>query len=120
MESPLVAIINRLNLVDVTVLAVAGILMGYCVLANRVNALMFMLVLGASLVGTTVPIVGDVASLVRWVSVLLLLLSGILFNRITIPLGMLLFWGYVFLGFVCLFREGTAAFCHHSSHTYCL
>lgn len=104
MESPLVAIISHLNLVDVTVLAVAGILMGYCVLANRVNALMFMLVLGASLVGTTVPIVGDVASLVRWVSVLLLFLSGILFNRLKIPLGMLLFWGYVFLGFVCLFR----------------
>ena len=104
MESPLAGIVSHLNLINVTALVAAGILMAYCLLSNRVYALMFTLVLSASLVGTTIPIIDSIASLVRWLSVLLLLLTGILFSKIEIPLGLLLFWGYVFSGYVSLFR----------------
>ncbi len=66
---------------------------------------MFVLILSAAMVGTAVPIVEDIASLVRWLALLLLLLSGLLFSKIKISNGMLFFWGYVYLGFVFLFRS---------------
>jgi O-antigen ligase len=104
MESPLVEGINRLDPIDAIVLAAAGILTAYYFLSGRVHGLIFMLVLSASFIGTTIPVIGNVASLIRWLAILLLLLSGILFCRMEIPFGSLLFGGYAFLGFVSLFR----------------
>ncbi|MEJ2598058.1 MAG: O-antigen ligase family protein [Anaerolineales bacterium] len=66
---------------------------------------MFVLILSAAMVGTAIPIVEDIASLVRWLALFLLLFSGLLFSRFRISIGMLFFWGYVYLGFVFLFRS---------------
>ena len=104
MDSPLLVLVSRLDLLDVAILMVAGCLLIYCVMSNRLYAVMFMLVLSASLVGTTVPVIEGVASLVRWLSLLLLLLTGLLFSRVEMSIGLLLFWGYVFLGLVSMFR----------------
>ena len=104
MESPLVEILNSLKLAHVIALAVAAVLMACCVLWNRVDALMFILVLSASLVGTTIPIVENIASLLRWLSVLLLFLCGLLFGKIAIPSRLLPFLAYVFIGFIFLTR----------------
>jgi O-antigen ligase len=104
MGSPLVEAINHLTVTDVAVLVAAGILIVYCFLSKRVYALIFMLVLSASFVGTTIPVIDSIASLVRWLSILLLFLSGLLLGRAQVSTGLLLFWGYAFLGFVSLFR----------------
>ena len=104
MESPLLVLVSRLDLLDVAILMAAGCLLIYCVLSNRLYAVMFMLVLSASLVGTTIPVIEGVASLVRWLSLLLLLFTGLLFSRVEMSVGLLLFWGYVFLGLVSMFR----------------
>jgi len=104
MESPLVEIVSRLDLLDVAVFIAAGILLIYCALSNRVYAVMFILVLSASLVGTTIPVIESVASLVRWLSLLLLLSTGLLFSRAEISVELLLFWGYVLFGLVSMFR----------------
>jgi hypothetical protein len=103
MESPLAASAGQLNLTGGMVLAAAGVLMAYWTVGNRVNVLMFILVLAAALAGTALPIVSAVAPLLRWVAVILLLCSGLAFSRIRVPVPVLLFWGYVFLGFVSLF-----------------
>jgi O-antigen ligase len=102
--SPVLDSISRLNVIGISILAVAGILMAYCFLSNRVNVLMFILVLSASLVGTSISVIDSVAPLARWVLILLLLLSGVMFSKIEVSLGLLLFWGYVLLGFISLFR----------------
>jgi O-antigen ligase len=104
MESPLVEIVRRLDLLDVAVFMTAGILLLYCAMSNRVYFVMFTLVLSASLVGTTIPVIESVASLVRWLSLLLLLVTGLLFSRAEIPVEALLFWGYVCLGLVSMFH----------------
>jgi O-antigen ligase len=104
MESPLLVLVSRLDLLDVAALLAAGSLLIYCVLSNRVYAVMFMLVLSASLVGTAIPVIEGIASLVRWLALLLLLFTGLLFSRVEISVGLLLFWGYVFFGLVSMFR----------------
>jgi O-antigen ligase len=104
MESPLLELVSRLDLLDVAVLMAAGSVLIYCVLSNRLYAVMFALVLSASLVGTTIPVLEGVASLIRWLCLLLLLFTGLLFSRLAISAGLLLFWGYVFLGLVSMFR----------------
>jgi O-antigen ligase len=104
MESPLVEIVSRLDLLDVAVFIAAGILLIYCALSNRVYAVMFILVLSAALVGTTIPVIESVASLVRWLSLLLLLCTGLLFSRAEISVELLLFWGYVIFGLISMFR----------------
>ena len=104
MESPLLVLMSRLDPLDMAILMVAGCLLIYCVLSNRLYAVMFMLVLSASLVGTTVPVIEGVASLVRWLSLLLLLATGLLFGRMAVSVALLLFWGYVFFGLVSMFQ----------------
>ncbi len=64
---------------------------------------MFILVLSASLVGSTIPLVDNIAALVRWASIFLLLIAVIRQRRFKVSFGLLLFWGYVALGFVSLF-----------------
>jgi O-antigen ligase len=105
MDSPILDSINQLNLGEVLILLSLGILIGYYFISNRVSILMFILILSAAMVGTAIPIVEDIASLVRWLALFLLLFSGLLFSRIKISNGMLFFWGYVYLGFVFLFRS---------------
>ena len=104
MESPLLGLVSRLDLLDVAILMAAGSVLIYCVLSNRLYAVMFILVLSASLVGTTIPMIEGVASLVRWLTLPLLLFTGLLFSRVEMSMGLLLFWGYVFLGLVSMFR----------------
>ncbi len=104
MDSPLLDSLAHLNIIEIVILAPLGVLMVYFLLSHRVSVLMFLLVLSAALVGVTVPVIEGVASLVRWLSVLILLFTGIFFSRIKIPYGLLLFWGYVFIGFVFVLR----------------
>jgi O-antigen ligase len=104
MDSFLTDMVSRLDLLDMAVLITAGIMLIYFALSNRVLALMFMLVLSASLVSSTIPVIESVASLVRWLSVPLLLFAGLLFGKIKISLATLLFWGYVFFGLASMAR----------------
>jgi O-antigen ligase len=104
MGFPLLEAIGRLDLASLAVLAVAGMLVLYLSLSRQFHALMFLLALSASLVGSMMPVVDSIASLVRWVSILALFISGLLLCRIELSLGLLLFWGYAFLGFVFLLR----------------
>jgi O-antigen ligase len=105
MDSPVLESISQLNPGEILILVLLGIWIGYLFLSNRVSILMFILILSAAMVGTAIPIVEDIASLVRWLALLLLLFSGLLFSRIRISKGILFFWGYVYLGFVFLFRS---------------
>lgn len=104
MDTFLTDMVSRLGVLDVAVLMAAGIGLLYFAFSNRVLALMFMLVLSAALVSSTIPIIEDVASLLRWLTVLLLLLAGLLFSKPRISLETALFWGYVFFGLVSMLR----------------
>jgi O-antigen ligase len=104
MDIPLLDIINQLNLLDIIVLGLVGLLIGYCFFSNKVHVLMFLLVLMAALVSSTIPIISSIASLTRWLLLPMLLAAGLLFSKIRIPFNTLMFWGYVLLGFISLFR----------------
>jgi O-antigen ligase len=103
-DIPLLDIFNQLTLLDMTVLAMLGILMAYFFFSNQMHVLMFLLVFSAASVSTTIPIITSIASLTRWLILPLLLAAGLIFSKVRISFGMLMFWGYVFLGFVSLFR----------------
>lgn len=103
MESPLVVLVNQLDMVDAVVLIAIGLLQLYCALTKRISGLMFILVLSASLVSTAIPVIDVVASLVRWLSLLLLLGAGLLSRGIAVSWGLLLFWGYVLGGLISMF-----------------
>jgi len=103
MESPLVVLVNQLDVLDAVVLIAVGLLQVCCALTKRISGLMFILVLSASLASTNIPVIDVVASLVRWLSLLLLLGAGVLSKAITISWGLLLFWGYVLGGLISMF-----------------
>jgi hypothetical protein len=103
-DIPLLDIFNQLTFLDITVLAMLGILMAYFFFSNQMHVLMFILVFSAASVSTTIPIISSLASLTRWLILPLLLVAGLIFSKVRISFGMLMFWGYVFLGFVSLFR----------------
>lgn len=103
MESPLISLVNQLNTLDVVILIAFALVLLCCALTRRVSGLMFILVLSASLVGAGIPMIDVVASLARWLSLLLLLGAGLLLNRMTVSWGLLLFWGYVLSGLLSMF-----------------
>jgi hypothetical protein len=70
---------------------------------------MLMLSLSASFVGSTIPLLDNIASLMRWVSIFLLLIFGILQRRLKPSWGFLLFWGYVFFGLLFLLRANSVS-----------
>jgi O-antigen ligase len=104
MDIPLLDIINKLNVLDIIVLAIVGLLIAYCFFSNKVHVLMFLLVLMAALVSSTIPIISSIASLTRWLLLPMILIAGLIFSRVRIPFNILMFWGYVLLGFISLFR----------------
>ena len=104
MDIPLLDMINNLGMLDLTVLLIVGLFVVYCFFSNHVHILMFLLVLMAGLVSSTIPIISNIAALTRWLLLPLLLAVGLIFSRIKVPTNILMFWGYVFLGFVSLFR----------------
>ncbi len=104
MDTFLTDMLNRLGPLDIVLLLVGGIVLLYLALSNRVLPLMFMLILSASLVTSTIPIIENVASLLRWLCVLLLLVAGLLFSKVQLSVGTLLFWGYVFFGLAAMIQ----------------
>jgi len=86
------------------ILATLGALLLFLPLYGNPFILMLLLSLSAAFVGSTIPGVDNMATLLRWVSILLLLLFGIIQKKIGFSLGLLFFWGYVFFGLIFLFR----------------
>ena len=107
MEFSLIDTVNRLDPIGITLLILFGLLLFYFALAKLTYIHMLILSLSASLVGSTIPIVDSLSSLLRWLSIFLLLISGILRNQVKVSAGLLFFWGYVFLGFLFLFRANS-------------
>lgn len=101
MEFSLVNTLYSLNVIELLVLLILAGALFFVSLSKR-YILVFLVVLSASLVGTTIPLVDHIAALVRWVSIFLLLVVVIAQRRFTFSPGVLLFWGYVLLGFVFL------------------
>ncbi len=104
MDSPLIEGLTRLNPLEILILALAASVMVYLFVSRRLDALVFLLVLSATFVGTTIPIVDNLSSLARWASILLILLSGLIFSRTFPSFGPLLFLGYAIIGFACLLQ----------------
>jgi len=96
-------ILGQLDILGLLVLALAGLFMVYLAVTSKVHGLFFFLVLGASLTGSTVSLFDNLGSIMRWIAALLLVLSALLLKRINVPLGPLLFLGYVAFGFIFLF-----------------
>lgn len=103
MELSFFATAGRVSALGAAILSIAAIVALYCSLSGKPNVLMFLIALSAASVGSTIVLVDNVASLIRWLSILALLLSGVLVGRIRLSPGLLFFWGYVFLGFAFLF-----------------
>ncbi len=104
MEFSLLEIINRLNPLAMVILAVAGILLFYLPLSKHSHIIIFLLSLSAAFTGSTIPTVDNMATLLRLLSIFLLLLWGIVQTKLRVSWGVLFFWGYVFLGFIFMFR----------------
>jgi O-antigen ligase len=103
MDTPFLEIMAQLNLQSFIVLTVFTILLLSFALPKRIHGLMFFLVLAGAFVGSSIPVISAASSLMRWIIILMLLVSGFLFGKMRVSVGVLLFWGYVFLGFVSLF-----------------
>lgn len=104
MNFSLIELISRLNFIELSVLFFAGIVGSYFVLAKKLHILIFLLIISAALVGTTLPVLDNIAALGRWLLILLFVVVGILQSRYRISLGIVLFWGYVFLGLLFLIQ----------------
>jgi O-antigen ligase len=104
MEFSLVDIVNKLSPTGILILSLGGILLFILCLAKVSYIHMFLLTLSASLVGSSIPVVDNVASLIRWLAIFLLLVFGVLRKRLKVSWGVLLFWGHVYLGLIFLFR----------------
>jgi O-antigen ligase len=107
MDTPFLEIMARLNLQSFAIITIFTIFLLFFALPKRIYGLMFFLVLSAAFVGSSVPIISAASSLMRWIIILLLLVSSLLFSRMRVSFGILLFWGYVFLGFVSLFGSNS-------------
>jgi O-antigen ligase len=102
MNTPFLDIIGRLNLQSFVVLTALTVCLLYFVLPRKIYGLMFFLTISGALVGSSIPIVAAASSLLRWIIIFLLFVSSFLFGKMKVSVGMLLFWGYVFLGFISL------------------
>jgi O-antigen ligase len=104
MEFSLLEMINRLDPVALIILAMAGTILLFLPLYEKPYILMLLLSLSAAFVGSSIPAVENMSTLLRWLSILLLFLFGLLQKRMGVSLGLLFFWGYVFFGLIFLFR----------------
>ncbi len=104
MESSFTESIARLNSIDLVALALLGSLVLFFALSRQVHSLMFLFVLSATLVGTTFPILGDVAPILRWLIIFVFLILGILNAKLAVSPGLILYWGYVLCGHIFLFN----------------
>lgn len=104
MEFSLIEIISQLSIVEIIFLTVAGVLAFYFFITKQLHIIIFLLVLSASLVGTTIPVVENIAALLRWLSIILLFMIGLLQSKIRLSLGLILFWGYAGVGLIGLFN----------------
>lgn len=100
---------KQLNLLDIAVLGFIGLILLYCFLSQKVHYLLFALILSASFNGSTIPVVDNIASLTRWIILFLLFGMGFLQKKIKISFGLLLWWAYVFVGFIFLLRANQLA-----------
>lgn len=104
MEFSLFDMINRLDPLAMVIFATAGTLLLFLPLhKNNSPILMLLLSLSAVFVGSTLPGVDNISALLRWLSILLIFVFGLLHGRMKVSLGLVLFWGYVFLGLIFLF-----------------
>jgi O-antigen ligase len=104
MESSFTEIVSSLSIAEITWLVATVGLLIYFALSKHKHFLMFSLVLSSALVGSTIPILGGIAPLIRWMVIFLFLIIGLIGGKLAITPGFLFFWGYVILGFFSLFR----------------
>lgn len=103
MGIPLLDIIQRLGLGALVPLAIVGVVLLYFLVRDEVQGLIFFLATAAAFTGSATSMIADMASLVRWIIVVLLPLPGIIFgNRLRVSFGILLFWSYVLCGLISL------------------
>ncbi len=103
MNIPLLDIINRLGIEALVPLTIMGAVLLIFLVRNEVAGLMFFLTAAAAFIGSATTMIADMASLVRWIIVVLVPLPNVIFGkRLKVSFGMLLFWGYVLCGFVSL------------------
>src|SRR5512140_1173909 len=106
MSIPLLDIINRLGFEAFVPLAIVGAVLLFFLVRDKVPGLMFFLTAAAAFIGSSTVMIADIASLVRWIIVILLPLPGIIFgNRMKVSFGILLFWGYVVCGLAALLNS---------------
>lgn len=104
MESSFTYTISHLGVVDILfLLLVAGVTI-YLAIIRQIPSLFFILILSASLVGTTIPILGNIAPVIRWLAMLVLFFVGLTRGKLDVSVGYLFFWGYVLIGLLSLFQ----------------
>ncbi|HSL42301.1 MAG TPA: O-antigen ligase family protein [Anaerolineales bacterium] len=103
MDIPFLDNLNRLGAAGYILLVFIGFLMVYLTLSNRVNIILPFIVLSAAFVGSSISIIDSLSPVSRWITIFLLLLSGVMQSKMKVSLGGFLFWMYVFFGFVSLF-----------------
>lgn len=111
MDFSLIEEVLRLSVFETTVFLLAGCLIAYSALSRRIHILLFILVLSAAFVGSSIRGVEntgglppDVASLSRFLSIALLLVCALGHDRMRLSAGCVLFLGYVGIGLVSLFQ----------------
>lgn len=104
MESSFTYIISHLGMVDVLFLLLVAVVTIYFAIIRQVPYLVFILILSASLVGTTIPILGNIAPVIRWLAMFVLFFMGLSRGKLDLSVGYLFFWGYVFIGLLSLLQ----------------
>ena len=104
MDIPLLDYVMQLSTIDTIVFVLVMLITLYIVLTNKISILMFLLVLSAAMFATTLSVVSNVASVARWLFIVLMFIAGIFHGKMRISFGIFLLWGYVLLGFVSLLR----------------
>ena len=102
MEFSLIQSILSLSLFEATILAMVCTAIFLSVFFNRIHNLFFILILNASFVGSTIPVIENIGPLVRWISIVLMLIVSVGKEKLRISTGFVLFWAYVVNGFIFL------------------
>jgi len=102
MNIPILAILSRLDFASLFLLTIVGIVLFYFVITKKVYGLLFFLTLSSAFVGSSVPMLADTSSFARWIILFLLVFFGLVLGKVKLSVGIILFWCYVFLGFVSI------------------
>ena len=104
MEFSITKNLFNLSILEFSITLLIVTVIFYSFLINRTDLIVFFIVLCASFVGTTIPLIENIASFIRWLSIAFLLIASVGREKLIISPGFLLFWAYVGIGGVFLYR----------------